>query len=47
MVKEAISKLVTYARRTGLVFAKVLEHAGVYARNESGKAVFLRFLSTV
>ena len=34
-------------KETGLVFAKVLEHAGVYARNESGKAAFLRFLRTV
>ena len=34
-------------KETGLVFAKVLEHAGVYARNESGKAAFLRFLNTV
>ena len=29
---------------TGLVFAKVLEHAGVYSRNDAGKAAFLRFL---
>ena len=34
-------------KETGLVFAKVLEHAGVYARNSEGKAAFLRFLSTV
>ena len=34
-------------KETGLVFAKVLEHAGVYARNERGKAAFLRFLATV
>ena len=34
-------------KETGLVFAKVLEHAGVYARNERGKAAFLHFLSTV
>ena len=34
-------------KETGLVFAKVLEHAGVYARNESGKTAFLRFLDTV
>ncbi len=32
---------------TGLVFAKVLEHAGVYARNERGQAAFLRFLRAV
>ena len=34
-------------KETGLVFAKVLEHAGVYARNEEGKAAFLRFLESV
>ena len=32
---------------TGLVFAKVLEHAGVYARDEKGKAAFLAFLRTI
>mgnify|MGYP000129004159 CR=1 FL=1 len=32
-------------RETGLVFAKVLEHAGVYARSEAGKAAFLRFMA--
>ena len=32
---------------TGKVFAKVLEHAGVYARTEEGKAAFLRFLNAV
>ena len=34
-------------KETGLVFAKVLEHAGVYARNGEGKEAFLRFLRTV
>ncbi len=32
-------------KETGLVFVKVLEHAGVYSRNEEGKAAFLRFLN--
>ncbi|MCM1149042.1 MAG: UDP-glucose--hexose-1-phosphate uridylyltransferase [Butyricicoccus sp.] len=32
---------------TGLVFAKVLEHAGVYARSDVGKRAFLRFLRSV
>ena len=32
---------------TGLVFAKVLEHAGVFARTAEGKEAFLRFLRTV
>jgi len=30
----------------GLVFEKVLEHAGVYKRTQEGKAAFLRFVST-
>ena len=32
---------------TGLVFAKVLEHAGVYARDEKGKTAFIAFLRNV
>lgn len=31
----------------GRVFSKVLEHAGVYARNSEGKAAFLRFIDRV
>ena len=31
----------------GQVFAKVLEHSGVYARTEEGKAAFLRFVDYV
>lgn len=31
---------------TGLVFAKVLEHAGVYKRTPEGKEAFLRFVKT-
>ena len=31
----------------GKVFAKVLEHAGVYKRTEEGKAAFLRFIRSV
>ena len=34
-------------RETGLVFAKVLEHAGVYKRDPAGKAAFLAFLQEV
>lgn len=34
-------------RETGVVFAKVLEHAGVYQRNAAGQAAFLRFLRSV
>ena len=31
----------------GLVFAKVLEHAGVFKRDEAGKAAFRRFIDTL
>lgn len=31
----------------GKVFAEVLEHAGVYKRDENGKAAFLRFIENV
>ena len=34
-------------RETGLVFAQVLEHAGVYKRTPEGKAAFLRVLESV
>lgn len=34
-------------KETGLVFAQVLEHAGVYKRTVEGQEAFLRFLRTV
>ena len=34
-------------KETGLVFAQVLEHAGVYKRTEEGRTAFLRFLQSV
>jgi UDPglucose--hexose-1-phosphate uridylyltransferase len=34
-------------KETGIVFSKVLEHAGVYKRDEAGREAFLRFLQTV
>ena len=34
-------------KETGLVFAQVLEHAGVYKRTPEGQAAFLRFLETL
>ena len=34
-------------RETGLVFAKVLDHAGVYKRTDEGRAAFRRFLRYV
>lgn len=34
-------------KETGLVFAKVLEHAGVYKRDAAGQEAFLRFIRQV
>ena len=34
-------------KETGLVFARVLEHAGVYKRTPAGQAAFLRFMQKV
>ncbi len=34
-------------KETGLVFAQVLEHAGVYKRTAEGKEAFLRFLNSL
>ena len=34
-------------KETGLVFAQVLEHAGVYKRNHEGKRAFLQFLNCI
>ena len=34
-------------KEAGIVFAQVLEHAGVYKRDKAGQAAFLRFLSNV
>lgn len=34
-------------KEVGVVFAAVLEHAGVYKRDEAGKSAFLRFVESV
>ncbi len=34
-------------KETGLVFATVLEHAGVYKRDEEGRTAFLRFVASL
>ncbi len=34
-------------QETGLVFAKVLEHAGVFKRTKEGKAAFLKFIRSI
>ena len=31
----------------GIVFSKVLEHAGVFKRDDEGKKAFVRFVKTV
>ena len=42
ITKETISKIIQ--EEIGIVFAKVLEHAGVYKRDEKGKQAFIRFI---
>ncbi|MCC8065892.1 MAG: UDP-glucose--hexose-1-phosphate uridylyltransferase [Clostridiales bacterium] len=42
---ESIDKIIE--DEVGLVFSKVLEHAGVYKRTEEGQAAFLRFVGSV
>ena len=34
-------------KEIGLVFSEVLEHAGVYKRNDQGKEAFLRFTASL
>ena len=34
-------------KEVGIVFAEVLEHAGVFKRNDSGHAAFMRFIKTI
>ena len=41
------SAMAVLQTEVGHVFAQVLEHAGVYKRNEAGQAAFLRFLHSV
>ena len=43
--EETVGKIVE--DEVGIVFGKVLEHAGVYKRTEEGKAAFLRFVESV
>ncbi|MCR5791605.1 MAG: UDP-glucose--hexose-1-phosphate uridylyltransferase [Lachnospiraceae bacterium] len=43
--KDNIDKIVQ--DEIGIVFAKVLEHAGVYKRDEAGQAGFMRFIDAV
>ena len=36
-----------WKEEVGKVFAKVLEHAGVYKRDQKGKEAFLKFVSSI
>ncbi len=43
--EENVSEILR--KEIGIVFSKVLEHAGVYKRTDEGKAAFLRFIGYV
>ncbi len=45
ITKENIDEIIN--TEIGLVFSKVLEHAGVYKRDSAGKAAFLRFTESI
>ena len=34
-------------KEVGIVFGKVLEHAGVYKRDDEGRAAFRRFIESI
>ncbi len=34
-------------KEVGIVFGQVLEHAGVYKRDEKGQAAFMRFIDSI
>jgi UDPglucose--hexose-1-phosphate uridylyltransferase len=34
-------------KEVGIVFGKVLEHAGVYKRTDEGRAAFMRFIDAL
>ena len=54
--REIVSELATMLcyeamnilqKEIGIVFSKVLEHAGVYKRSEEGKQAFLKFVRSI
>ena len=45
VTKENVSEVLR--DEIGIVFSKVLEHAGVYKRDDAGKAAFMRFVDAV
>lgn len=42
ITKENVMDMIQ--KEVGIVFGKVLEHAGVYKRDEAGRAAFQRFI---
>ena len=45
ITKDNVTKILE--DEVGIVFAKVLEHAGVYKRDDAGKNAFLKFVDAV
>lgn len=45
VTKENVNDIIQ--KEVGIVFGKVLEHAGVYKRDEAGRAAFQRFIDTI
>ena len=45
VTKENIMEILQ--KEVGIVFGKVLEHAGVYKRDENGQAAFMRFIDSI
>ncbi|MDE7203091.1 MAG: galactose-1-phosphate uridylyltransferase, partial [Lachnospiraceae bacterium] len=45
ITKENVMDIIK--KETGIVFGKVLEHAGVYKRDGAGKAAFQRFIDSI
>ena len=45
LTKEDVSKILE--KETGIVFSKVLEHAGVYKCTQEGRAAFERFIEKI
>ncbi len=43
--KECVMEILK--KEVGIVFGKVLEHAGVYKRDEEGREAFMRFIETI
>ena len=46
-IKERMHFFTQEQKEVGIVFGKVLEHAGVYKRNAEGAAAFDRFINAL